>query len=177
MKLRSLATALLVTSISAVAFADSCALLTQTRFQDFENAMNIAESTSNAAHAAAQPYSTSTIYTTAIPHLKLYWSGTANTYNVAGSGVYSSFSGAPILPAYRGSVMPYLINQFGNEMHSRVGHARYWATINVWYNRASSPTTNAIAPAAAALNAIDSLHAVIEGINRDATSCLKEMAW
>jgi hypothetical protein len=176
-KLRSLATALLVTSIASVAAADTCAMLTQSRFQQFENAMNVADTASAAASAAALPYSTATIYNTAIPNLKAYWSGTVNTYNVSAAGTYTTFSGAPILPAYRGSVMPYLINQFGNEMHSRIGHARYWATINAWYNRASSPFTNAKAPAVAALNAIDSLHAVVEGINQDATACLKEMAW
>lgn len=177
MKLRSFGIALLAASISSATFADTCALLTQQRFQHFENALNVADTTSNAAHVAAQVYSTSTIYVSAIPNLKTYWFGTVNTYNAASSGVYSTFSGAPILPAFRGSVMPYLANQFGNEMQSRVGHARSWATLNAWYNRASSPFPNAKAPAVAALNAIDALHAVVESINQDATACLKEMAW
>jgi hypothetical protein len=176
-KLRSLAAALLVTSISSVALADTCELLTQARFQHFESAMNVADTASAAASTAALPYSSATIYTTAIPNLKTYWSSYVNIYNPASSGVYTTFSGAPILPVYRGSAMPFLVNQFGNEMHSRIGHARYWATINAWYNRASSPFTNAKAPAVAALNAIDALHAVVEGINHDATACLKEMTW
>jgi hypothetical protein len=176
-KFRSLATALLTISIGSIAVADTCELLTQARFQHFENAMNVADTASAAASVAAQPYSTATIYTTAIPNLKAYWSDYVNIYNVASSGVNSTYSGAPILPAYRGSVMPFLVNQFGNEMQSRIGHARYWATINAWYNRASSPFTDAKAPAVAALNAIDALHKVAESINHDATACLKEMAW
>ncbi len=177
MKIRSLSAALLVASITTVAFADTCELLTQARFQHFENAMNVADTASAAAYAAAQPYGYAAIYTTAIPNLKTHWSDTVNIYNPLSSGVYSTFSGTPILPAYRGSVMPFLANQFGNEMQSRIGHARSWAALNAWYNRASSPFTNAKAPAVAALNAIDALRAVAEGINHDATACLKEMAW
>jgi hypothetical protein len=176
-KLRSLATALLVTSIGSVAFADTCELLTQARFQHFENALNVADTASAAASAAAQPYGYDAIYATAIPNLKTYWSSSVNIYNPVSSGVYTTYSGAPILPQYRGNVMPHLANQFGNEMQSRIGHARSWATVNAWYHRASSPFTNAKAPAVAALNAIDALHKVVEGINHDATACLKEMAW
>ena len=165
-KFTAAASALLAFSISSSAMADACSQLTPARFAAFNAALATASAAGAAANAAALPYSTGAFNQSSMDELTLVWS----TLNMA-----SHLTTVPI--SNYASMAPYLTAQFGFELNSRIGHVRYWADINRWYNRASSPNTPAIAPAQIALDAINAVQRKVQRINELASQCMGEMAW
>jgi hypothetical protein len=170
-KLTSLAAALLAVSLSYSANAAACEELSPQLFQDFDAAVLDLQAKGIAANLAAVPYATPAFNTTAFnesaaAQLVSVWTN-ANTDGSLTTVQITNYA----------SMAPWIAAQFGAELSSYIGYVRYWADIHRWYNRATSPFTNAIVPAQTAHDAANSVHAKAQKINRLASECLKTMVW
>ncbi len=170
--LTSLGAALLAAStLSNTAIANSCNQVDAALFQDFEATLLSAQAAGIAANAAAAPYASAAMGTQAFNEssmggLVARWNTLRDTYQLTTT---------PTLPYAQ--LMPTFVVYFGYELNWNIAHVRYWADIHRWYNRASSPHTNAIAPAQQALDAVKLLHSKAETINQVASNCMATHAW